>query len=43
MNYEIIWHPKAAKYLESLQPKLAKRILDKFDALAEEPFRYLDA
>ena len=27
MNYEIIWHPKAAKYVEKLPQHIAKRIL----------------
>lgn len=42
MSYYIIWHPKAAKYLESLPHGTAKRILDKFDEVAVDPFRYLE-
>jgi mRNA-degrading endonuclease RelE of RelBE toxin-antitoxin system len=42
MKYEIIWSPKAAKYLESLPLEMAKRILKKFDEVAETPFRYLE-
>ena len=42
MSYEIIWHPTAAKYLESLPHNIAKRILKKFDEVAVEPFRYLE-
>ena len=42
MSYEIIWHPTAAKYIEKLPQHIAKRILDKFDEVANEPFRYLE-
>lgn len=42
MSYEIIWHPKAAKYVESLPKTIAKRILEKFDEVAVYPFRYLE-
>jgi len=42
MSYEIIWHPKSAKYLESLPKDMAKRILDKFDEVSVDPFRYLE-
>ena len=42
MSYQIIWHPKSAKYLESLPHEIAKRILDKFDEIAIDPFRYLE-
>ena len=42
MNYEIIWHPKAAKYVKKLPQHIAKRILDKFDEISVDPFRYLE-
>ena len=42
MSYEIIWHPTAAKYIEKLPQHIAKRILDKFDEVANDPFRYLE-
>jgi len=42
MSYEIIWHPAAAKYVEKLPRQIAKRILDKFDEVAVDPFRYLE-
>ena len=42
MSYQIIWHPKAAKYLENLPHETAKRILYKFDEVAVDPFRYLE-
>ncbi|HIG93031.1 MAG: hypothetical protein QT02_C0007G0016 [archaeon GW2011_AR9] len=42
MIWQISWHPKAAKYVETLPPNLAQRILDKLDEVAENPFRYLE-
>ncbi|MDO8643322.1 MAG: type II toxin-antitoxin system RelE/ParE family toxin [Candidatus Woesearchaeota archaeon] len=42
MSWEISWHPKAGKYVEKLPHSIAKRILDKFDEVAQEPFRYLE-
>ena len=42
MNYEIVWHPKAAKYVEKLPQHAAKRILDKLDEVSLDPFRYLE-
>jgi mRNA-degrading endonuclease RelE of RelBE toxin-antitoxin system len=42
MNWQIVWHPKAAKYVESLPKNVAKRILEKFDEVADDPFRYLE-
>ena len=42
MIYGIIWHPTAAKYVEKLPQHIAKRILDKFDEIAIDPFRYLE-
>lgn len=42
MNYEIIWSPKAAKYVESLPLEMSKRILQKFDEVAKNPFRYME-
>ena len=42
MSYEIIWHPKAAKYVEKLPQHIAKRILDKFDEISVDPFKYLE-
>lgn len=40
--YEIIWHPKAAKYVEKLPREIARRILNKCDEVAEDPFLYLE-
>lgn len=42
MSYQVSWHPKAAKYVEKLPKYIAQRILDKFDEVAEDPFRYLE-
>ena len=42
MIYGVIWHPKAAKYVEKLPQLIAKRILDKFDEVSIDPFRYLE-
>lgn len=42
MSYKIVWHPAAAKYLEKLPSHIAKRILDKFDEVIVDPFRYLE-
>ena len=42
MKWEIIWHPKAAKNLETFPKELAQRVFDKLDTVAENPFRYLE-
>ena len=42
MSYEIIWHPKAAKYVEKLPQHVSRRILEKFDEVIIDPFRYLE-
>lgn len=42
MSYEISWHSKAAKYVESLPKHLSRRILDKLEEVAKDPFRYVD-
>lgn len=42
MNWEIIWHPKAAKVVEHLPKEIAERILRKCDEVAQEPFHYLE-
>lgn len=42
MSYEVIWHPKAANYVEKLPRNISERILHKFDEVAAEPFRYLE-
>ncbi len=42
MTWEIIWHPKAAKYVETLPKDIAIRIFHKCDEVSENPFRYLE-
>lgn len=42
MNYEVKWSPKAAKNLSSLPKELIERVLNKFDLVKEEPFRFLE-
>ncbi len=42
MKFSIIWHPRAAKYVEHLPKKDAERILVKMDFFAEDPFRFLE-
>ena len=40
MSWEIIWHSKAAKFVENVPSSLAQRIFDKIDKVAENHFRY---
>ncbi len=42
MSYEIIFSPSATKYLEKLPKPIIERILKKMDAVAEDPFHYLE-
>mgnify|MGYP001588080518 CR=1 FL=1 len=42
MSYSIKWHPKAHKFLKSLPNDIIKRVLNKFDLLAQDPFRFLE-
>lgn len=42
MSYKIIWHPKSAKYVEKLPLHIAKRILEKFEELSTDPFRFIE-
>lgn len=42
MSYVIKWNDKPLKYLEKLPKDISLRILKKLDAVAEEPFRYLE-
>ena len=42
MNFEITWHPKAAKYVDKLPKHLSVRILNKLDEVVLNPFRYLE-
>src|SRR3989344_2561496 len=42
MSFTILWHPKVAKYVEKLPKNVVERILDKIDAVAHDPFTYLE-
>jgi len=42
MSWTFVWHPKAAKYVESLPNELAKRILKKIDEVSADPFRHIE-
>jgi len=40
--YDLLWKPKPLKFLENLPKDIALRILEKFEQLKEDPFRYLE-
>ena len=42
MNYTLKWHPQAFKVLEKLPKETIQRVLNKFDLVIEEPFRFLE-
>ena len=42
MNYEIFWDEKAREFLRKLHPPDAQRIIKKVNAIANEPFHYLE-
>ena len=42
MKFSVEWHKQALKSLEKISPELIERILNKFDEVAENPFRYLE-
>ena len=42
MTYVLKWHPQAFKVLEKLQKEIIRRVLNKFDLVIEEPFRFLE-
>ena len=42
MKYAIKWHPQAFKVLKKLPNHIIQRVLDKFDVVLEEPFRFLE-
>ena len=42
MAWEIRWKPAPLKFLENLQKDIALRILNKLDAIKENPFRYIE-
>lgn len=42
MNYSLKWHPQAYKVLEKLPKDLIHRVINKFDLVIEDPFRFLE-
>ena len=42
MKYEIFWHPKAAKYVETLPEEIRNRVMKKLGEVEEDPFRFLE-
>lgn len=42
MSYKINWTPKSFKFLEKLPKNIAARILNKVEAIKDEPFHYLE-
>lgn len=42
MTYTLKWHPKAFKTLSKLPKQVIERVLTKFDAVIEDPFRFLE-
>ena len=42
MTYTLKWHPHAFKVLEKLPKEIIQRVLNKFDLVIEEPFRFLE-
>ena len=42
MTFKISLDPKAEKFLDKLQKDIALRIINKFEDLIKDPFRYLE-
>ena len=42
MIYSIKWHPQAYKVFRKLPKDMIKRVLDKLDAVKQDPFRFLE-
>ncbi len=42
MSYKVEWYKNAYKYLEKLPSNILTRILNKFDIMKEDPFRFLE-
>ena len=42
MTYTLKWHHQAFKVLEKLPKEIIQRVLNKFDLVIEEPFRFLE-
>jgi len=41
MRYEVIWAETAVRELEKMDRKVAKRIIDRVEAIKENPFRFV--
>lgn len=42
MAYALFWKPKALEDIESLDPLMQKRIVEKIELLGEQPQRFLE-
>ena len=42
MSFSISFDKEAVKYLESLPTNISERIIDKFEDIKENPFRYIE-
>ena len=42
MTYILKWHPQAYKTLERLPKEIINRIINKFDVVVQDPFRFLE-
>ncbi|MCP1663239.1 MAG: type II toxin-antitoxin system RelE/ParE family toxin [Methanocalculus sp. MSAO_Arc1] len=42
MGYTIIWTDKSRKNLEKLQKDTAARIIERVDAIGDDPFQHID-
>ncbi|MDO8516679.1 MAG: type II toxin-antitoxin system RelE/ParE family toxin [Nanoarchaeota archaeon] len=42
MSFSIIFDKEAVKYLESLPSNISERIINKFEEIKENPFRYIE-
>ena len=42
MTYILKWHPQAYKNLERLPQEIVKRVINKFDVVIQDPFRFLE-
>jgi mRNA interferase RelE/StbE len=42
MSYNVDFSSKAKKFLKKLQKSISLRILDKFEEIKKDPFRYLE-
>ena len=42
MAWAVKWHPKAYQILKKLPKEILQRVINKIDAVKEEPFRFLE-